>query len=686
VKQDRSVFVPPEGKYEVTILRDTYGIPHVFGETDVDAAYGLAWAHCEDDWENMEGNILTARGDMARFHGRDFAPFDYLARLCRVRQFVNEGYHTLSPELIALVEAYAEGINHFAAAFPGKMPHLHLPVTGQDIVAGTVFKAPFFYEMHVHLRGLLEKGGDVPIGASGSLGAARDPGSNAWAVAPHRTPDGATRLAINSHQPWTGPVAWYEAHLHSNEGWNMSGGTFPGGPMIFSGFDGNKGWCHTVNRPDLVDIYHLEINPQNENQYRHDGEWRDFEREEATFPVKLWGDIRIPVTRELLWSVHGPALRTATGVYAVAFAGYGEIGHLEQWFRMNKARNLEEFMDAMRMQRLPSFNTVYADREGQIFYLYNGQFPVRAAGHDWRGILPGDDPALVWRDRVPFEQLPQVLNPPSGFLQSCNNTPFHTTNGEGNPDPQDFPVEMGIERQMTNRALRALALYGTEEHLDEAAFRALKFDKTYAEESLMAEWQRAVAEAPTPDDPLLAEAQALITGWNRVCDPENEAAALAILGGTAYNLKPYYEVERNDPMECLAEAATHMHRHHGRLSVPLGEVLRLIRGDVDLPLGGGPDCLRAIDPVRMEDGRLRAEAGDCLFYFVTWDAAGGVSAAGVHQFGAATADADSPHYADQSPLFSREAVRPVWRMEAEIRANLARAYRPGGSDFLLPLP
>ena len=674
--QDRSVFIPPEGKYDVTILRDSYGIPHLFGKTDADAAYGLAWAHCEDDWENMEDNVLTARGEMARIHGREFAPFDYMVRLCRVREFVNEGYHTLSPELITLVEAYAEGINHFAAAYPDKMPNLHLPVTGQDIVAGTAFKAPFFYELHAHLRGLLE-GGDIPISKTGSLESTQDRGSNAWAAAPSRTADGATRLAVNSHQPWTGPVAWYEAHVHSEEGWDMSGGTFPGGPMIFSGFDGNKGWCHTVNRPDVVDIYRLEINPENENQYRFDGAWRDFEREEARFSVKLWGRVRVPVSRELLWSVHGPALRTPTGVYAVAFAGYGEFDQLEQWYRMNKARNLREFLDAMRMQRLPSFNTVYADKEGNIFYLYNGQFPVRVAGHDWRGMLPGDDPALLWRERVPFDQLPQVLNPPSGFVQSCNSTPFQTTDGEGNPRPEDFPVEMGIERQMTNRALRVLALYGAEKHLDESTFRALKFDKTYDEKSMMAQWQRAVADAPKPDDPLLAEAQALIAGWDRVCDMESDAAALGILGGLAYNLKPYYEMERKNPMDCLAEAAQYLQAHHGTLRVPLGEELRLIRGQVDLPLGGGPDCVRAIDPVRRADGRLQAGSGDCLFYFVTWDAEGRVSADGVHQFGAATVDVDSPHYADQAPLFSGEEMRPVWRAEDAIRAHLARAYRPG---------
>ncbi|MFP4501017.1 MAG: acylase [Candidatus Hydrogenedentota bacterium] len=686
-EQDRKAFIPPADRYDVEIVRDTWGIPHVYGKSDADAAYGLAFAHCEDDWEHIEGAVLTARGRMAAVFGRSVAPFDYLVRLFRVRAFVDEKYETgLSPEVRAIVEAYAEGVTHFAALFPGKTPHVKLPVTGKDIVAGATFKAPFFYELQHELRELMAGEGGVPIGRKGEIaslhgldhapGAAPGAafGSNAWAVAPHRSADGAARLAINSHMPWTGPVAWYEAHVVSEAGWNMTGGTFPGGPMIFSGHDAHKGWCHTINRPDLVDIYELDINPEDQNQYWYDGAWRDLERETARFTVKLWGPIRIPVERELLWSVHGPALRTGKGVFAIAFAGYGEVGHLEQWFRMNKARNLDEFIAAMELNLLTSLNTVYADRQGNLFYAYNGHFPVRADGHDWQGVLPGDDPALRWSARLPFSAVPQVLNPPSGFIQSCNNTPFHTTDGPGNPRPEEFPAWMGIQKAMTNRAWRALELYGADTAITPEEFHAYKYDKTYSEKSALARFQREIAKAPLPEDPLLREAVELVRAWDRTTGRDSEAAALVIMAGKRIGLP---DGSGDTPLERLHAAARTLHAAHNTIRVRWEDMMRLVRGDLDLGLAGGPDCLRALDPQLMDDGRYQAINGDCLFQIVAWDRDGRVSAENIHQFGAATLAKDSPHYADQAPLFAREKTRTAFFTKEEVSANAKRRYRPG---------
>lgn len=691
-EEDRSVHIPPEGKYDARILRDAWGVPHVFGKTGADAAYGLAFAQCEDDWENVEGAVLVARGRLAAAHGRAFAPFDYLVYLFRVREFVDAKYESaLSPGVRALVEAYAGGVNHFAALFPEKMPHLRLPVTGKDIVAGATFKAPFFYELHAHLRELMAGAGGMPIGNKGEMAALHGLdratavlpgvafGSNAWAVAPSRSADGATRLAINSHQPWTGPVAWYEAHVHSEDGWNMAGGAFPGAPMIFSGHDGNKGWCHTINRPDLVDVYELRINPDDENEYWFDGAWRGLERETARITVRLWGALRWTVERELLWSVHGPVLRTPNGVFAIAFAGYGEVGHLEQWYRMNKARNLDEFLAAMELNLLTSLNTVYADREGNIYYAYNGHFPVRAGGHDWQATLPGDDPALLWRERLPFSAVPQVLNPASGFVQSCNNSPFHTTVGGENPVPDAFPPWMGIETAMTNRAWRALELYGADEAITPEAFRAYKFDKTYSERSALAAFQREIAESHPPDDPLLREAVELVSAWDRTTQHDSEAAALAVMAGMRIGLP---EGTGDAPIDRLRAAAETLHAAHGTVRVRWTDMMRLVRGGLDLGLAGGPDCLRALDPQLMGDGRYMAINGDCLFHFVEWDRDGNVRSESIHQFGAATVATDSPHYADQAPLFAREEMKPVWLDETSIRANLAREYAPGALDRL----
>lgn len=448
--------------------------------------------------------------------------------------------------------------------------------------------------------------------------------------------------------------------------------------MIFLGHDENKGWCHTINRPDLADVYRLEINPANPNQYRFDGQWRDLERGTAKITVRLLGPVHWTFQRELLWSVQGPVFRTADGAYAIRFAGYGEIAQIEQWYRMNKARNVEEFLAAMRLQKLTSLNTVYADKAGNLFYLYNGNFPIRAEGYDWRACVPGNTTETLWKGFYPFEKLPRVLNPSSGFIQSCNSTPFRTTDGEGNPRPEDFPSAMGIETHMTNRALRAIETYGADPSITRREFLDYKFDKTYSKSSWMAACLAKLFAEPVPEDPLLKEGLELLRGWDRTVTPDNRAAALAVLTAECFTTLTRTGEVVGNPMEGLRKAVAVLMEHHGRLDVPWEEMMRLRHGRVDLGLGGGPDCLRAVDVSLQKDGTFNGVNGDCYVLMVEWDQAGKVSSRSIHQFGSATLDPGSPHYTDQSPLFAREEFKPVWLEESDIRAHLECEYRPGG--------
>jgi len=677
-------FIPPAGKYDVRILRDTYGVAHIFGKTDADAAYGMGFAHAEDDWINMQDALLVVRGKMASVHGKDFAEYDYILQLFRVREFVQEKYDTIAPDVRKVIEAYADGVSHAAALHPERAPFVDLPVTGKDIVAGATFKSPFFYQFdkqlqklfsgevnpkkdalldHTRMAGLFTKG--LPIG------------SNSFAIAPSRSADGVTRFAVNSHQPWEGQVAWYEINVHSEEGWNMSGSTFPGGPVLFSGFDESKGWCHTVNRPDLADVYQLEINPENKYQYKFDGEWRDFERGTAAINVKLLGPISWTFKRELLYSVHGPVVDTPTGFFAVRFAGYGEVRQLEQWFRMNKAKNVDDFIAAMKLQFIPSLNTVYADKTGTIYYLYNGQFHERAEGHDWTQPVPGNTSATLWGPARPFEQLPQLLNPPSGLLVSCNSDPFFTTVGEGNIARENYPPTMGIETYITNRTHRALETYGTDNSITRDEFYAYKFDTEYSTESHLGRFQARLAQAPAAKDPEVKKAIDLIKGWNRRTDRDNTAAALAIIAaepGMQWDRQGKYDF---DAVEAVARSVAYLKKHFGKMDVPWGDVMRLRRGTVDLPLDGAPDTLRAIEGDQQSDGTYTANDGDGYFAMVEWQPDGTLRAESIHQFGAATVDTTSKHYADQAPMFAEKKMKPVWLSEAEVRQHLEREYRPG---------
>ena len=686
-------------KYDVKILRDTWGVPHIFGTTNEDTAFGLAFAHSEDDYLTIEETMLAARGVSAAVLGTDAAPVDFMVHLLGVWDTVEEKYESdLEPETRAICEAYAEGLNYYIALNPdeARLPEVY-PVTGKDVVAGFVFKGPFFYGLDRAVQELFgserrrevsEKqaaleGLDLLAAAEGMRSFLTDgmpTGSNTFSVGPERSTDGSTFLAVNSHQPWTGPVAWYEAHLKSEEGWDAVGGIFPGAPVVLHGHNRHLGWAHTVNSPDLIDIYVLEMNPDNPDQYKFDGEWRDLEKGEATLKVKINPDspMTMNIKREILSSVHGPVMRQDHGVYAIRYAGAGDIRQVEQWFKMDMATNFDEFMDAMKMRAIPSLNVGYADKDGNIMYLYNALMPKRAEGYDWEQYLPGDTSDTLWTEYLPFDALPIVTNPPSGFVQNCNASPFQATDGAGNPDPADFSETLGIETHMTNRSLRALETLGQDDSISWSEFFEYKYDMAYSTESFMGKSLVALENLPPQDDPLVQEALALLEDWDLSTRPDSNAAALAVM-----TVRPLYSTRGDVPdadklLESLTSAATLLKEEHGRIDVPWNEVNRLKRGDADLGMGGGPDILHAVyGQLNEETAQYEGSGGDSYILMVRWDKDGELHSESIHQFGSATLDESSPHYADQAVLFAQRQMKPVWLDEDEIRANLKAEYRPG---------
>lgn len=698
---DETAALEAARQYDARILRDTWGVPHIFGVTDADAAYGLAYAHAEDDFLTIQQTLVAARGHLAIVYGMDAAANDYMVHLLRIWDVVEEQYEAdLSPGMRAVLEAYAAGLNHYAVLHQDEVisPGL-FPVSGKDIVAGSVHKSPLFFGLDDTLTELFSEERESAVSPQPSAFAwpaqSVTPahawvdtrfGSNAFSVSPERSIDGSTFLAVNSHQPWQGPVAWYEAHVHSEEGWDMTGGLFPGSPVIIHGHNRHLGWAFTVNRPDLVDVYVLEMNPDQPNQYRFDGQWLDLEIRQAPITVKLFGRLRVTVNREVLWSVYGPVVRQDHGVYALRYAGAGRINLWQQLYDMNKATTFAEWREAAAQRGLASFNVGYADADGNIMYLYNALAPVRAEGYDWSLYLPGDTSATLWTEYLPFDQLPQVVNPPSGFVQNANSTPYQATMGPGNPDPGSYSPSLGFETHMTNRSWRALELLGEDEAISFDEFIAYKYDMAYSSQSGMAKYLTMLLAAPQPADPELQAALELLRSWDLQADPDDRATALATLmvmflaeanpevntGGLTG-----VDVPTEQLMDSLENAAATLQEHFGRLDVPWSQVNRLLRGDVDLGLGGGPDLLHAIYSDRQEDGRLAGNAGDSYVLLVRWDPARQVESYSIHQFGSATLDETSPHYADQAPLFAQRQLKPIWLDEAEIRANLEREYRPG---------
>ncbi|HOX40043.1 MAG TPA: acylase [Candidatus Brocadiia bacterium] len=683
---DLSKYIEAAKKYDVRILRDKWGVPHVFGKTDADTAFGLAYAHAQDDFDTAYRMLMATRGLVSTIEGMKGYPIDYMARLIRVKETVDAKYESdLSPATRAICEAYADGCNYFVALHPGKADPATLPITGKDIVGGFVLTTPFFYGVQKTLADLLtnepKPDADLKQGMllEDYITRGCEVGSNTFAVAPAKSADGFTRLNVNSHQPWEGPVAWYEAHLHSEEGWDMIGGLFPGVPLILHGHNRNLGWAHTVNKPDMLDVYVLKMNPDKPDQYMLDGQWYDLESSDCDVKVKVTGSLMTTISRKCYWSKHhGPVLKLANGAYALRYGGMGEIKQVEQWFRMNKARNFDEFMAALKLQGIPFFNIGYADKAGNIYYLYNAAIPIRAEGYDWSGYVPGDTSRTIWTEYLPLEKLPQVLNPPSGFIQNCNNTPYHTTSDPYNPKPEDFSPTCGIETFMTNRGWRALELFGNDPSITREEFYAYKFDVKYSEKSpARTVVERILALSPV-EDPVVQEAIEILRKWNYSVDPENRSAAIAVAVLEPIVRAQMFGRPEPDMMRTITKVAHAIKKRYGRLDVPWKLVNRLRRGKVDAGLGGGPDVLRAIYGKGVEeDGRLTGYSGDSYVLLVEWDKEGKVHSESIHQYGSATLDEKSPHYADQVPLFASGKLKPVWLDESDIRANLEKEYRPG---------
>ncbi|MGB1087152.1 MAG: penicillin acylase family protein, partial [Alphaproteobacteria bacterium] len=489
------------------------------------------------------------------------------------------------------------------------------------------------------------------------------------------------RLFVNSHQPFEGPVAWYEAHLKSDEGLDIIGGTFPGFPLIGHGVRPELGWAFTVNLPDLTDIYELTLNPENENEYLLDGEYVPFEREEAKIAVKLFGFIPWTVSQEVIWSKHGPALRTDHGVFAIRFPGMDDMRALDQYLAMNTATNFDEWRDAMRINAIPSFNVVYADQSGTIAHFHNSRFPKRKAeaGINWRGVVPGDRSDLIWTEEYGFDKVPSVVRPKSGFVFSANSTPFDVTDGPDNPDRNLWPSELWVEERYTNRAHRIKETYGVDKSITRAEFIDYKYDLAYSEKSQIAEGIREILAADFSSQPALQAAQQHLSAWDYQTNMENRQAALAI-----YSFFPSIAAEVKgeewpSPLPGFKQAVETLTDKFGTYDLEWGKVNRIRRGEVNMPVNGGPDIVRAIYDVDgpEADGGLMATVGDCYIALAEWAPDGTQTLATVHQFGSAASRPNSPHYADQVPLFAGQQLKPMTFDWQAITKAAKVTYRPG---------
>ena len=674
--------------YDARVIRDKFGVPHVYGKRNADVAYGLAYAHAEDDWKNIEQVIRSSRGTLSEIVGDAGAKSDDMILALGNTEIVNRDYDAkTSPQSKAVAEGYAAGLNIWCADHPDTGCARTMPVTGRDIIAGFVNRPMSFYGLEAEIDSLLSGRANMEMSTKSTREAFINTtddielGSNGLAVAPSRSADGHTRLAANSHQPYEGRVAWYEARLKSEEGIDLIGGLFPGTPILLTAVGPNFGWASTVNKPDLFDTFKLVVDDEkNPTQYRMDGAWKPFERKQIKYNVLKDGAL-VPVERTGLSSVHGPVYITDKGVFAMSYVGKGDFKHLDQYLAINMAKTVDDWRAAqIKYNAIPSVNYIVGDSKGGIAYFWNAHMPKRVPGWDRSKVLPGDISETLWTGWESPTTLPHIIRPKSGYIVNANHSPLLVSGPEDNVKAENYPKDYALDTLVTNRGLRAQELFGADTSITREEFFAYKMDDRYAAGSNVRKMQADFKHVDAGEDADLKAALAIVAAWDGRADMENRNAALTIFTGqAAMGSQIHGEYDRKKALDALKQTAALLKASLGRIDPKWSEVSRVARGSQSWPTNGGPDTLRAVYVAGdlMKDKFRSGRAGDTYVAMADWAPDGTYTIDTIHQYGSATIDATSPHYADQAPLFAAEQYkRPPMTLEG-VLAEATRDYRPG---------
>lgn len=658
----------------ITIARDSFGVPHIFAPTDPEVAYGIAWAHAEDDFETLQLVVLSGKAKLGTGLGKKGAEADYVINLLRIRKTVEEQWNTLSPDFLALIKGYVQGLNAYAKAHPAEIKYKKaFPFDEKEYMTAVVFSISLFCGVDQVLPQIL--GGKIA-----TIPGFNPQGSNAFAMNSAKTTTGESFLAINAHQPQEGPVAFYEAHLQSEQGWNMLGGLFPGGCLIFHGTNENLGWAHTVNYQDKIDVYQLEINPANKNQYKFDGEWLTLEENKAKLKVK---GIPVTIGKSIYWSKYGPTVKTDKGVFSMRVPAIMDIKALEEWYRMNKAKNFTEFYKALSMTSLPMFNIMYADRYDTIFYISNGKMPRRNPDpkYNWKSTLPGNTSATLWTGFKPIGELPQYVNPPSGYLFNTNHSPFLASNKTQHPvDLSKIDKNDGYEMYHNNRSQRVTELLYNNERVDYNSFKRIKFDQQLPKELKYTYGIDSMLNLNANDYPVMKEVITNFQSWDRkaIANSKGAAVFLLVYDHVAKKLTgtPARQLTKAESVEAYQYVHDYMIKYFGKTDLVLGDIQKLVRGNDVRPTWGLPDVLTAAYTEPYKDGMRKVNSGDAYICFVRYQKDGSLPLIeSVNTFGASM-HPESPHYKDQMTMFQNQQTKSMTLDKKEVLRTAKSIYHP----------
>lgn len=699
---------------KVHIVRDDHGIPHVYGERDSDVAFGLAYVQCEDHFDIVQELVLRSKCRSSLIPGRgktmgrgplsqNSILSDSLCLLFEFDRQVIKAYATqMTPATKEILSRFADGMNYYAATHVGDIlledTKLLFPLNGQDITLAMLARLPLLMEVEPLLELVLKEDPyyvvsfateDMEHVEEFSASPSSQAASTAYAVRSDRTTDGSTVLVANPHYHWEGPFHLFEAHAHSEEGWNTYGGMWLATPSFPSGVNDDIAWAHTLNFPDVTDVYLLDVDDANPSSMLFDGEYIPLREQEHELPEPLWGPFYWHHSVKTLFSPYGPVLKRNHGSYAFRWAGHGKVGQLQQLHCMSKASTLEEWDAALAAQSLPLLSFLYADREDNILLQYNGLLPKRDEGFLWHVMVDGSNPRTLWKSYHGLQSLPRVLNPSASFLVAANSSPFNCTGREhndrgghgDNPLPEAYAFEHGIESHITNRAQRLIQLLKGDRKLSLEDVKAMKWDDEYGEEEAIIDVLVHVVDKlrelqfsnpQVAANATISAAVDLLASWDRRTDPDNRAAALAVLTAS-----PFIKRGASDPLDYVRknfvvviqrflEVAARLEEAFGRIDVPWGDVQRLRVDGLDIPLGGAPDVLRTVYSRELAKGGVEAVGGDGFVMVAAFQESPGGQR---RLYAEATNPNDGRGFADMD-------MRPIRFHEEDVFAHTAERYTP----------
>ena len=673
----------------IEIVRDEYGVPHIFGKTDAEVAYGLEWATCEDDFETLQYLLMAAKCYLGIHLGVEGARIDYAVQAMGLHEFVEQNYESgVADDFKLILEAACQGVNAYAAAHPEEVwVKKSFPVTPQEVIIGFMLGQSLMAGVDGVISGILDGrfAKELPKKEINDDGV----GSNAYAFNSALSDHGNTYHVINSHQPIDGILSWYEAHLHSEEGWNITGALFHGSVSVLHGTNENLSWAHTTGDLDLQDVYVMNMHPKKKKWYKFDGEWHKLQTKRAKLRVGLGKKqgFKITIGKKYWWSKYGPTFITEHGTFAFRMPSLFEMNAGEQWYRMNKAKNFTEFYKALDIQGIVMQNITYADKNDTIFFIANGKVPVRNPNYDWSKVLPGDTSATLWTEYLKTEELAQNLNPACGYVFNTNNCIYNNTCLDYVNDPDLFPVSIGYDAQkQTNRGNRSKEILEGLSHIDYEGVKKLKFDIQFPDSMVfLKNYPIMELFRMNPNDhPDIADVITKFNNWNfRGDSTDMNAAVVFTMMYEMYhdNTFKVQDIRENDSIRQeffltnLRDTKARLIEHFGSIDIPLGTVQVLSRGGVDLAINGGPDAIRAVYCNPRDDGKLPMYIGDGLVQLVKFTK-DGPEIESISPYGASNKPG-SKHYTTQMKKFVANEFKKMSLDKAEVYKNASEIYHPG---------